>query len=67
MLPKAKLDRINALARKQKQTGLTPSEVEEQKALRMEYLAAFRKAFREQLEQIEWVDDADTPTKPPLQ
>ena len=37
-----KLDRINELARKSKQSGLTPEEAAEQKVLREEYIAAFR-------------------------
>ncbi len=37
-----KLDRINELAKKSKESGLTPGEAAEQKALREEYIAAFR-------------------------
>ncbi len=37
-----KLDRINELARKSKESGLTPEETAEQKVLREEYIAAFR-------------------------
>ena len=37
-----KLDRINELARKSKQSGLTPEETAEQKVLREEYIAEFR-------------------------
>ena len=37
-----KLDRINELAKKSKESGLTPEEATEQKALREEYIAAFR-------------------------
>ena len=44
-MEKAKLDRINALARKSKAEGLTDAEKEEQKALRAEYLAEFRASF----------------------
>lgn len=45
--------RINELARKAKAEGLTDAEKAEQQALRQEYLAAFRKNFRKQLENIE--------------
>lgn len=57
MLGKEKLDRINYLAQKKKTEGLTPAEVEEQATLRKEYLEAFRKNFRQQLDQIEIVDE----------
>lgn len=56
MLPKEKIDRINFLAKKKKETGLTPEELLEQKKLRDEYLANFRKSFRSQLDNIEIVD-----------
>lgn len=49
--------RINELHRKQKQTGLTPEELEEQKRLRQKYLAAIRKSLRTQLDRIEFVDE----------
>ena len=44
-MEKVKLDRINELARKSKAEGLTDTEKEEQKALRVEYLAEFRASF----------------------
>ncbi|MBQ4556358.1 MAG: DUF896 domain-containing protein [Clostridia bacterium] len=44
-MEKEKLDRINALARKAKETELTAAEKEEQAALRAEYLAEFRASF----------------------
>lgn len=56
MLGKEKLDRINFLANKKKAEGLTNSEAKEQEELRKEYLAAFRKSFRQQLDHIEIVD-----------
>ncbi len=37
-----KIDRINELARKSKESGLTPEETAEQKVLREEYIASFR-------------------------
>ena len=41
-----KLDRINELGRKAKAGALSPEEVEEQKALRAEYIAEFRRSLR---------------------
>lgn len=44
-MTKEKIDRINALARKSKTPeGLTPEEKQEQKALRDEYIADFRRS-----------------------
>ncbi len=40
-----KVQRINELARKSKTEGLTESEKAEQKALREEYIADYRKQF----------------------
>lgn len=45
-----KIDRINELARKSKVEPLTEAEKAEQRALREEYLAAFRASFRGQLD-----------------
>lgn len=47
------LDRINALARKSKSTGLSPEEKEEQARLRQEYIAAIRGNLRAQLDAID--------------
>lgn len=41
----AKIERINALARKQKAEGLTEEEKAEQAALRQEYIAEIRASF----------------------
>lgn len=57
MLDKEKMERINALAKKKKDTGLTEEEAAEQQALRDEYMTSFRKSFRAQLEQIEFIDE----------
>lgn len=48
-----KIARINQLAKKARQTGLTPQEKEEQQRLRAEYVAAFRGNLKKQLDQIE--------------
>ena len=44
-MEKEKLDRINALAKKSKEVGLTEEEAAEQKTLRAEYIAEFRASF----------------------
>ena len=44
-MEKAKLDRINELARKSKVAPLTEEEKQEQQALRQEYLEEFRRSF----------------------
>lgn len=44
-MEKEKIDRINFLARKSKETELSAEEKEEQAALRAEYLAEFRASF----------------------
>lgn len=41
-MEREKIDRINELARKKKTVGLTQAELEEQAALRREYLDGFR-------------------------
>jgi len=50
-MDKAKIDRINALAKKAKSPeGLTEEERTEQAALRQEYLKQWRESFTRQLE-----------------
>ena len=55
--------RINALAKKQREEGLTPAEAAEQKKLREEYLAEFRARLKNELEHtvIEDPDGKRTP------
>lgn len=48
MISKEKLDRINILAKKAKNEGLTEKEKEEQKSLRKEYLGNVRSSFKNQ-------------------
>ena len=45
-----RLERINELAKKSREVGLTEAEKAEQQQLRAEYIAAFRQSFRQQLE-----------------
>ena len=52
-MEKAKIDRINALAKKAKEKGLTDDEIVERDALRKEYLAAIRANLRSTLDSIE--------------
>ncbi|PKM59617.1 MAG: hypothetical protein CVU99_12385 [Firmicutes bacterium HGW-Firmicutes-4] len=56
MITKEKIDRINELARKKKDCGLTEDESDEQMTLRAEYLSAIRTNLRAQLDNIEIVD-----------
>lgn len=59
-----KIDRINALAKKSKAEGLTPEEAAEQKALRAEYVAAFRASLTAQLDNTVIVDKDGNRIKP---
>ena len=51
--------RINKLAKKQKEVGLTEKEKEEQAALREEYLRLFKEGFKQRLENMVFVDDEE--------
>ncbi len=57
-MEQAKIDRINALAKKAKTEGLTPEETAERDALREEYRAGFLRNLRAQLDNT-YVVDAD--------
>ena len=53
-MEQAKIDRINALAKKAKSPeGLTPEETAERDRLRQEYIAAYRASLVSQLEIVE--------------
>lgn len=62
-MEKYKIDRINELARKSKIQELTEREKAEQKELRGEYIAAFRKSLTDQLENTYIVDEDGTKRK----
>ncbi len=57
MVTKEQIDRINELAKKKKETGLTEEELAEQKVLYREYIDAFKANLKAQLDTIEVVDD----------
>lgn len=52
-----KINRINELAKKSRETQLTAEEKEEQKRLRNEYVAAFRSSLVSQLENTYIIDE----------
>jgi uncharacterized protein YnzC (UPF0291/DUF896 family) len=56
MLSKDKIERINYLARKAKETGLTEKEKKEQKELREAYLKNVRSSFKNQFKTMKVVD-----------
>ncbi|MDO5435936.1 MAG: DUF896 domain-containing protein [Clostridia bacterium] len=47
-----KIERLNELARKKKNGGLTPEELSEQAALRREYLDGYRENMKAMLENL---------------
>lgn len=55
-MEKAKIDRINALAKKAKESSLTAEEIAERDALRKEYIEAVRNNLRQQLDNVEVID-----------
>ncbi|WP_186577375.1 DUF896 domain-containing protein [Aquibacillus kalidii] len=66
MLSKDKIERINTLARKSKNEGLSDEEKIEQKKLREEYLKNVRSSFKNQFKSMKVVDpngDDVTPEK----
>lgn len=58
MITKELLDRINFLARKKRNEGLSPDELAEQKKLYEVYLTSIRGQVTNLLDSIEFVDDA---------
>lgn len=61
-MEKEKIERINALAKKKKEVGLTEDEAREQATLREEYLRDFRASFGKVLENtvIQYPDGSRT-------
>ncbi len=57
MLKKEKIDRINHLAKKARESGLTHEEKAEQQQLRKEYIEKFREHFKGHLDRIKFVED----------
>ena len=49
-MEKEKIARINELARRQREAGLTEDEAAEQQLLRQEYITEYREALRAQLD-----------------
>lgn len=64
MLEKKKLDRINDLVRKERAEGLSDEEKQEQKALREEYINAFRSGMKNHIEGMKIVDPDGTDVTP---
>lgn len=56
MLSKEKINRINELANKAKETGLTVEEKKEQQDLRQQYLKNVRSSFKNQFKGMKVVD-----------
>ncbi|MBS1473712.1 DUF896 domain-containing protein [Massiliimalia massiliensis] len=56
-----KIKRINELAKKARETGLTKEEQEEQQRLRREYIDAYKKNLRAHLEYIKKGKDTNLP------
>ncbi|WP_297130881.1 DUF896 domain-containing protein [Terrisporobacter sp.] len=59
MFDQKKLDRINALAKKNKEEGLTKEELAEREILRKEYLENFRSHFRSRLDSVKVVSQEE--------
>ncbi|MGX4645147.1 DUF896 domain-containing protein [Holzapfeliella sp. JNUCC 80] len=51
-----RIDRINELAKKRKEAGLSEAEEMERKKLHREYLADFRAGFKQQIENMKIID-----------
>ncbi|MCA9767125.1 MAG: DUF896 family protein [Carnobacterium sp.] len=64
MLSKDQIARINELAKKAKNEGLSLSEQTEQKKLRESYLAAFRGGMRNHIEGLKVVDETGEDVTP---
>ncbi|WP_084019108.1 DUF896 domain-containing protein [Desulfuribacillus alkaliarsenatis] len=56
MITNEKIERINELARKSKEFGLSRDEKNEQLMLRQEYIQSVRRSLKSNLDQIRFVD-----------
>lgn len=61
MITKEMIDRINYLAGKSKNEGLTEVEREEQQKLRQQYIAFIKGQVKQQLDCIKFVEDEEKP------
>lgn len=61
MITKEMIDRINQLAKKSKQEGLSEAEKLEQQELRKKYIEYIKGQVRQQLDSIEFVEDNHHP------
>ncbi|MCJ8006367.1 DUF896 domain-containing protein [Lederbergia wuyishanensis] len=64
MISNEKLARINQLAKKAKEQGLTKEEAKEQSSLRSEYLKAFRSSMRKTIENVRVFDETGEDVTP---
>ncbi len=62
-MEQSKIDRINALARKQKAEGLTEEEKAEQATLRREYIESYKRSLMSQLDNMYIVERDGTKRK----
>jgi len=62
-MEKSKIDRINELAKKQKEGTLTQDEIQEQKELRQEYIDEYKRNLKAQLDNTYIMDENGTKTK----
>lgn len=62
-MEKAKIERINYLARQSRQRELTLEEKQEQTELRNEYRASFKRGLMSELDRVYVVDEKGKPEK----
>lgn len=58
-----KIDRINVLAKKAREEGLTEEETLERQALRAEYISAHKESLKAALENVYVLDESGNKTK----
>ncbi|WP_232700048.1 DUF896 domain-containing protein [Brevibacillus daliensis] len=63
MVTDAEVKRINELAKKSKETGLTEEEQAEQKVLRQKYIDAMKASLQSSIESIRYVEDGEAPKR----